>query len=181
MVSIEEKPVPRPPGAPESWPQPPSDGIFGQWGYCGATAAANLLRWYGREVSPKEAIAKGCWSYLAGTFPGTLRDCINAIAPNLDCSLGNARARAPLDDLRAHLQDGHPVIVLYMTGVFEAHWVVVTGVEGDDSDANVIAMSDAHYISLRWSELGRAWGLAYDGPFPTITCQAKTSLEGLRP
>jgi hypothetical protein len=180
-ISIDEETAPRPKGGPESWVQPPSDGYFGQWGYCGATAAANLFRWYGREVAPREAVDKGCWSYIAGTFPGTLRSCMNAIEPDLECALASASLTDPLGTLRGELAGGHPVIILYMTGVVEAHWVVVTGIEGEGHDRKIVAMSDGRYIAMKWSQLAPAWGLAYDGPFPMISCQAKASSPGLHP
>jgi hypothetical protein len=54
IATLVDTPAPR--GAPSSWSQPDSEGIVGQNGYCGATAASNLLGWYNLRVSPREAI-----------------------------------------------------------------------------------------------------------------------------
>jgi hypothetical protein len=166
--------VDRPAGAPFAWGQPASEGYFGQYGYCGATAAANLLRWYDREVSPESAIADGCWSAI-GTFPSDMSAYLRKHHASLDCYY---QAMWLTSDALAGLRDalavGRPVIIMYMTDALNAHWVTVTGVHGTNDDPDIIVMSYGAYWKLRWSALKSAWRNAYGGPYPYVMCNASS-------
>jgi hypothetical protein len=166
--------IDRPSGAPPPWDQPPSEGTFGQYGYCGATAAANLLLWYGRTVSPTRAIEDGCWSAI-GTFPGDMAAYLKKHHASLDCYY---QWMWPWSDALAGLRNalavGRPVIVEFMTDTFNAHWVTVTGIRGGGDDPDVIVMSWGRYHKIRWSTLKSAWRNAYGGPYPYVMCNASS-------
>jgi hypothetical protein len=162
--------IDRPPGAPDSWDQPDSEGWFNQYGYCGATAASNLLRVYGREVAPRTAIDDGAWSWI-GTRPATLAAYLRRHHADLACALRTApSAEAALSTLRERTATGTPVIVLFMTGRMNAHWVTVLGVDGTGDRARVLAMSWGSYYAITWSDLADAWRAGYGGPYPHIVC-----------
>lgn len=165
--------VDRPTGARDSWDQPDSQGWFDQYGYCGATAASNLLRVYGQEVSPQEAIDAGAWSWV-GTRPATLAAYLRGHHADLECALRTATSdAAALALLREDAASGTPVVVLFMTGKLNAHWVTVIGVEGTGDDTKVLVMSWGSYYSIAWSDLGDAWRAAYSGPYPHIRCRPR--------
>jgi hypothetical protein len=161
-----------PPDAVGSWAQPESEGIFGQNGYCGATAASNLLRWYGKEVSPRQAINDGCWSYI-GTRPSTLAAYLQNKHAELGCSYRTFSWDADaLGALRAAIAAGHPVLIEFMTGQLDAHWVTVIGLRGPDQDPQLVVMSWASFYTLQWSEVMDAWRNAWGGYYPHIYCDA---------
>jgi hypothetical protein len=161
---------------PASWDQPDSTGVLGQNGYCGATAAANLLRWYGREVSPADAIENGCWSYV-GTRPETIGAYFANHQPDLGCRYEKLPETADaLGYLRTTLAAGKPVIVEFMTGALNAHWVTVVGVYGKGADPKLVVMSWGHYYMTQWSLFEGAWRHAWGGAFPHVACDAVSTL-----
>ncbi len=164
------------PGAPRSWEQPPSEGIFGQNGYCGATAAANLLSWYGKNVSPRNAIDDGCWSYI-GTRPITLARYLQNHHASLGCSLGRMSWNADaLTGVRNSLREGRPLVVVFMTGRLEAHWVTIMGVRGRGDDPKLVVMSWGGFYTVQWSDFREAWRAGYSGPYPYIQCTKQSPL-----
>jgi hypothetical protein len=164
------------PGAPASWAQPDSDGTFDEKGYCGATAAANLLRWYQKDVSPDQAIADGCWSVI-GTRPATLARYLQKHHASLGCALHKMdRDADALAGVRASLRAGKPLVVLFMTGYLNAHWVTIMAVEGRGPDPNLVVMSWAGFYRIKWSEFQAPWRAAYSGPYPHIQCSARSPL-----
>lgn len=166
--------IERPAGVPASWDQPPSEGSFGQYGYCGATAAANLLRWYDREVSPRQAIDDGCWSSV-GTRPATLAAYFRKHHPELGCELTQVPGGADaLSLLKYDLMLGRPTILLFMTGGLNAHWVTAIGVDAKGPNPNVLVESWGKYYAIPWAKLEPAWRAAYGGPYPHLTCEAKS-------
>lgn len=162
----------RPASTPASWVQPASTGAFGQNGYCGATAAANLLRWYGREVSPSDTIRDGCWSYV-GTRAQTLAAYFTNHQADLGCRYETLDYEAnALAHLRATLASGRPVVLEFMTGALNAHWVTVIGVQGSGDDPQIVVMSWGDYYTARWSTLDHAWRNAWGGYYPHVVCNA---------
>ena len=62
-----------------SWKQPQSEGPNGYYGYCGPTAASNILaNLCGIMVSPQE-LAEACFGLEPGTTPQALADALNEI------------------------------------------------------------------------------------------------------
>jgi hypothetical protein len=168
----------QPAGTPASWPQPPSTGIVEQNGYCGATAAANLLSWYGREVSPATAIDQGCWSYV-GTRPETVEAFLDHHHADLGCSYEKLPATADaLGWLRGTLTAGKPVVVEFMTGELNAHWVTIVGVQGTGYDPKIVLMSWGRYYTTQWSLFEGAWRHAWGGAYPHVTCSAASPRAG---
>lgn len=161
-----------PADAVASWNQPDSEGYFDQYGYCGATAAANLLRWYGSETSPRDAIDNGCWSYI-GTRAPTLAAYLKKAHPELGCQY---KTLGFYDDafatLRHALESGHPVVLEFMTGKLNAHWVTAIGIQSADHDPKIVVMSWGGYYTLEWSKLQDAWRRAWGGYYPYIACDA---------
>lgn len=167
-----------PDGMPSSWEQPDSEGTFDQYGYCGATAAANLLTWYGKSTTPREAIDNGCWSYV-GTRPPTLAAYLKKAQPELDCYYQTMKWNADsLGNLRNALAAGRPVIIEFMTGKLNAHWVTVVGVEGTEEDPYLTVMSWGGYYKIRWAGVKDAWRSAWGGYYPYVMCNAVSPLAG---
>lgn len=167
MVSISA-----PPDAVGSWHQPDSEGTFDQYGYCGATAAANLLRWYDKEVSPQTAIDDGCWSWI-GTTASDLGEYFEENHSELGCSYKTLDFYADsLATLRDSLSAGKPVIIQFMTGSLNAHWVTAIGVQGAGADPKIVVMSWGGFYTLQWSKLQDAWRRAWGGYYPYIICDA---------
>lgn len=165
-------PTAAPPGAPGSWAQPDSEGILGQNGYCGATAAANLLHWYDREIAPRQAIEGGCWSYI-GTRAAQLGKYMKTTYPELGCKYGTMAYDADaLANLRAALAAGRPVAVEFMTGALNAHWVTVVGVRGAGEQPQLVVMSWGRFYSASWSDFKDAWRRAWGGYYPYVMCEA---------
>jgi len=62
-----------------SWDQPTSDGVNGYYGYCGPTAASNLMaNVCGVLVAPR-AVSDMCFSWTPGTTPGNLVYTLNTL------------------------------------------------------------------------------------------------------
>ncbi len=161
-----------PRNAPRSWPQPPSEGAFGKNGYCGATAAANTLAWYGRNVSPRQAIDDGCWSFI-GTKPQHLAAYMQDKHADLGCSYQRFNRNGDaLAYVKSILRSGRPLMIEYMVGGLNAHWVTVVGVRGQGRDTNLIVMSDGGYYTAKWETMNDAWKNGWGGPFPHVVCNA---------
>jgi hypothetical protein len=170
IATLVDTPTPR--GAPTSWAQPDSEGILGQNGYCGATAASNLLGWYNLRVSPREAIDGGCWSYI-GTTASRLATYLRTTHPQLGC----ARGTLGFDDdalgaLRGAIGSGHPVIVQFMTGSLNAHWVTVVGIRGAGSNPQLVVMTWGKFMTVRWADFQDSWRRAWGGYYPHVMCSA---------
>jgi hypothetical protein len=167
-------------GAPASSAQPESEGVFGleNFGYCGATAASNLLRWYGKEVTPRKAIDDGCWSWI-GTRPKQLAYYLQSKHPELGCSLGKMTWNADaLAGVRNGLRGGRPIVIVFMTGALNAHWVTIVGVEGTGPDPKIIVASWGKYYWVQWSKLQPAWRGSYNGPYPFVMCRDQSPHAG---
>jgi hypothetical protein len=170
------KDTPAPPGMPKSWAQPDSEGIFSQYGYCGATAAANLLGFYGKNVSPQQAIDGGCWSHI-GTTASRLGKYMKAY-PELGCWNGRMAYDADaLGNLRTALAGGRPVIVQFMTGKVEAHWVTIVGVRGEGDHPEVVMMTWGKYKTAKWDDFKDAWRRGWGGYYPYVMCQAASPMK----
>lgn len=164
--------TPAPPGMPRSWPQPDSEGLLGQNGYCGATAAANLLHFYAKEVSPRQAIEAGCWSWV-GTTATDLSRYLKKSFPELGCSYGRMPWDADsLQNLRNALASGKPVAVQFMTGGLNAHWVTVVGVRGAGEHPELVVMTWGRFATVKWDEFKDAWRSAWGGYYPYVMCEA---------
>jgi len=164
--------TPAPPGMPGSWDQPDSEGILGQNGYCGATAAANLLHFYGKEVSPRQAIDAGCWSWV-GTTATDLARYFKKSFPELGCYRGRMPWDADaLQNLRNALAIGKPVAVQFMTGALNAHWVTVVGVHGEGEHPELVVMTWGHFAKVKWDDFKDAWRHAWGGYYPYVMCEA---------
>ena len=62
-----------------SWDQPSSDGVNGYYGYCGPTAASNLLANACGIMLPPRSLAEACFGIGPGTTPGALVGALNDI------------------------------------------------------------------------------------------------------
>ncbi len=164
-----------PRNAPSVWPQPPSEGLFGQYGYCGATAAANTLAWYGPRVSPRQAIDNGCWSAI-GTTPSHLAQYMQNNHGDLGCSYERFdRNGDALGYLKSLLTAGRMVMIQYMVGRLNAHWVPVVGVRGRGTNTRLVVMSDGGYYTAEWEKMKEAWKNGWGGPFPHVVCNARVT------
>lgn len=166
-----------PRGAPRSWQQPDSEGLFGRFGYCGATAAANLLGWYRQNVSPRQAIDGGCWSNI-GTLPSSIANYLSTSFPDLGCAAGTLPYEADsLASLRNAVGRGHPVLIEFMTGGLDAHWVTVIGFQGAGNNPKVVVMSWGGFYTIQWDALQDAWRHAWGGYYPYIICRAVSPMR----
>ncbi len=130
-----------PRGAPGPWAQPDSEGLVGQYGYCGATAAANLLAWYNLHVSHARRSTAAAGASSAPPPRGSAR----TWAPRTPSSVAREErcrgTRTPSVLFAVRSPPGRPVIVQFMTGALDAHWVTVVGIRGAGNSPDLVVMS----------------------------------------
>lgn len=119
-------------------------------------------------MSPPDAIARGCRSYV-----GTLGAFVERDQPDLGCRY----EKLPIgsDALpwgRSTLAHGKPIVVEFMTGSLNAHWVTIVSELGKGADPKLIFTSWGRYYEARWSVFDDAWRDAWGGPYPHVTCTA---------
>lgn len=177
------------------------DGDPYQGGNCGPATMGMILAAYGKQVPTQELRAlvndlQGTWgTYDSGTFIENLGVIAerHGLKP-LDLFAGTKLRRWTLDDVRGHLQAGHPVVPqVWFRGLPGRenrdyngdHYIVLTGYEGDDFLYSDSIDSDGPGANRRISatQLENAWrnsdfpyaALAIAGPdgrgslLPTLT------------
>lgn len=173
LANADMVPVKTPRGMPEVWDQPDSTGVFEERGKCGPTAVANLLKLYGKEVSPAQADKDGV-NWLVGTRGINVRDYLQRKHPSLGCTLEHPEDGAAF--LRRELDAGHPVMVWFNTsGLLQSHWVTVVGHLGAGANEIAIVMSWGRYYKVAMPKLVEAWENVYWIRHPSIVCDAKTN------
>lgn len=142
---------------------------------CGPATTAMALQAYGIIMSTgavREQVNRllGVWSYDAGTWIYDIKKIVDGTGLQaVDLYSGQGYRRWTLDDLRAHVRAGHPVIVqVYFRDLpghedsdyYGDHYVVVVGLAGED-----IVYHDSAYRNSLGSfrtamaeQFLRAWG-----------------------
>jgi len=161
--------IPAPAGMPEPWDQPASTGWFGMNGKCGPTAVANMLRLYGREVSPAQAEGEGV-RWIIGTTTWRIRRYFDSHQADLGCTFEQPEDGAAF--LRQELGAGHPVMIMYNVeeGHLQAHWVTAVALEGSGDDEHAIVMSWGRYYKMPLAPLVEAWRRVYGRRHPAVVC-----------
>jgi hypothetical protein len=167
-----------------SWDQPDSDGVCGYWGYCGPTAASNIVSMVcGGSICPRD-LADTCFSWAPGTTPANLARALSEVP---GCGTWEACAY-DLDhpDPLSELERSLPVpVLLDWKGNTVMHWVTVVGVQ---RQTGVCRVTFNHWgrqdkmlcdeFLQRWSLTATAGGAATVAtrtliPF-TFVCQTET-------
>lgn len=149
------------------------DGSISSAANCGPTSVGMALEAFGVYVPTAQVRAlamrsMGIYDPFSGTTLESLRDAAEAYGlQGLDLHENGRYKRWTLDDVRAHLRAGHPVIpqlrYRMMPGrewvwVTYDHYVVITGMVGDDFIINdPISMGGQGERVLTAQQLLRAW------------------------
>ena len=150
------------------------DGSISSAANCGPTSVSMVLEAFGIYVPTAQARSlanrsMGVYDPFGGTTLEALRDVAEAYGlQGLDLSENGRRyKRWTLDDVRAHLRAGHPVIpelrYRMMPGrewlwISTDHYVVITGMVGDDFIINDPIALDGHgERTISGQALLRAW------------------------
>ena len=106
-----------------SWEQPPSEGIGGYYGYCGPTAAANLVtNICGHRVTPMK-FAEESFGLGPGTHPQTLSHALNELGC---CGEWSVCEHDPSRvDVFQELQKNLPAAVMLNWTARSLHWITV--------------------------------------------------------
>ncbi len=123
-----------------SWEQPDSSGTFGYNGYCGETAAANIISMLRFPTSP-DVVKDTCQDSTPGTLPSTIADYLTT-EMGVQWSIYNLRAYYAFRDLKTALDHGtliaengnSPVAVLIkIKGKKAYHWITVVDIDDNDN------------------------------------------------
>lgn len=147
---------------PDPWEQPGGTLLDGK---CGLTAVSNMLRLYGKEVSPKSIDKSTYRSWGPGLRRDKFAEDMNRLSKSKSFESRAIKKGDALGTLRGHLDAGRPVAIMYMTGRVSAHWVVVCKVEADGS---LIVQSWGRYYRVAWSEIQGPWRRGYGGDYPHV-------------
>lgn len=155
------------------------DGSISSAANCGPTSMGMVLEAFGVYVPTAQVRALAMRSMgindpFGGTTLESLRDAAEAYGlQGLDLNENGRYKRWTLDDVRAHLRAGHPVIpelrYRLMPGrewlwISTDHYVVITGMDGDDFIINDPIGMDGHgERTISGASLLRAW-LNSDNP-----------------
>jgi hypothetical protein len=125
-----------------------------------------MLRFYGVEKDPKDLDKDGESDSTPGMRAGTVAKNISKVSgKKFEAKSISGDA---LSTLRGYLNEGKPVAVLYMTGVLEAHWVVVTNVE-DGKDGTVLTLQSwGDWYTVKWTDFEYQWKRGWGGPYPHV-------------
>ncbi|MEE2786822.1 MAG: hypothetical protein VX589_05750 [Myxococcota bacterium] len=109
-----------------SWGEPDAEGIGGYFGFCGPTAAANLVaNMCGQTVSPR-TFASQSFSWGPGTTPQRLANALNSLG---QCGTwAQCQTTADGRDPLAQMAERLPVGVLVTWSARSLHWVTVVEV-----------------------------------------------------
>lgn len=147
-------------------------------GKCGVTAAANLLKLYGKNHSPSDLDTFDNRSWGPGMRADKLAEVTTDHADQTFLSLTIPPGVDALKVLRGLVNSGKPVAIQYL--VYEelstnAHWVVVTDID-NSKDPKIRMMSWGKYIEMEWSVLKDQWERAWGGPYPYVVGEEPSSL-----
>ena len=109
-----------------SWSEPNAEGIGGYFGFCGPTAAANLVANRCRQTVSPRTFATESFSWGPGTTPERLANALNSLGQCgtwAQCQT-TADGADPLAQMAEHL----PVGVLVTWTARSLHWVTVVAV-----------------------------------------------------
>ena len=149
------------------------DGSISAAANCGPASIGMTLESFGVSLGTNQIRAAamrsmGIWDPFSGTTLESLRDVIESNGlQGLDLKDNRRYKRWTLDDVRAHLRAGHPVIpqlrYRLMPGrewvwVTYDHYVVITGFDGDEFTYNdPIALGGKGERTMTSQQLLRAW------------------------
>lgn len=149
------------------------DGSISSASNCGPTSVAMAIQSFGVYVPTAQSRILAMRAMgISDPFSGTTLESLRAVAENyglqgLDLHENGRYKRWTLDDVRAHLRAGHPVIpqlrYRMMPGrewlwVGYDHYVVITGMVGDDFIINDPVSLNGHGERvLTAAQLQRAW------------------------
>ena len=149
------------------------DGSLSAAANCGPASIGMTLDSFGISLGTNQIRAAamrsmGIWDPFSGTTLESLRDVVEANGlQGLDLEGDRRYKRWTLDDVRAHLRAGHPVIpqlrYRLMPGrewvwVTYDHYVVITGFDGDEFTYNdPIALGGKGERTMTSQQLLRAW------------------------
>lgn len=174
LAQSEMKPYATPAGLPKPWEQPDSTGLFEERGKCGPTAVANTLKLYAIDFSPIQADEAGVHS-LVGTTALEIEAYLAMHHWDLDCSIQHPKNGPTF--LRDNLSQGHPVMLVFMTGAnMGSHWVTAVGTVGQGANEQVIVMSWGRYYAIPMQKLEAAWRNVYGLRRPSVVCTKPTTL-----
>lgn len=141
-----------------SWDQPSSDGINGYYGYCGPTAAANLLmNTCGIRVSPRQ-ISETAFSWTPGTTPHNLVAALNEIE---GCGRWAVCHPSPHDgDVLGTLEKLMPVATLMdWDGALDLHWITVVDVRRTAGSCHLVYNHWGRQQRMECNEFLTRWSL----------------------
>ena len=106
-----------------SWEQPPSEGVGGYYGYCGPTAAANLVtNICGHRITPMR-FADESFGVGPGTSPNALSHALNEIGCCGEWSV--CKHNVLKVDVFQELQKNLPAAVMLNWSARSMHWITV--------------------------------------------------------
>ena len=168
-----------------SWDQPESDGVCGYWGYCGPTAASNIVSMVcGQNICPRD-LAKSCFSWNPGTTPGKLAGALSDVhgCGTWEVCHGDIEAT----DLLSDLEDELPVpVLLDWEGNTVMHWVTVVQIQRQRGQCHAIFNHWGRQDEMPCDEFLKRWSLTATlggaatiatrtlSPF-TYVCQTETA------
>ncbi|NJL99049.1 MAG: hypothetical protein HC924_09655 [Synechococcaceae cyanobacterium SM2_3_2] len=151
---------------PDTWDQPCGTLMDGK---CGLTAVANMLRWYGAEISPKSLDKRRYRSWGPGLRRDKFAEDMNQLWPGSGFqSRDIPNGYCPLRILRGHINAGRPVAINYMTNSLAAHWVVVVQVSDEEDNPLLVVQSGGGYHQTRWLDIQDAWRRGWGGEYPHV-------------
>jgi len=141
-----------------SWDQPDSEGPGGYYGYCGPTAASNLLANMCGYLVPPSRLAECCFGLGPGTNPRALVETLNGLH---DCGRwavchSDVLDGDPLDTLFEQLP---AAALLDWDGALELHWVTVVDVHRTGGSCQVVYNHWGRQDRMGCNEFIERWSL----------------------
>ena len=141
-----------------SWDQPSSDGVNGYYGYCGPTAASNLLANACGVMLPPRSLAEACFGIGPGTTPSALVGALNDIegCGHWVIDHANASENDPLETLHRR----RPVAVLLdWQGALDLHWITLVDVVRTGGSCHVVYNHWGRQDRMDCNEFVERWSL----------------------
>ena len=120
-----------------SWDQPTSDGVNGYYGYCGPTAASNLMANVCGVMKAPRDVSDMCFSWTPGTTPGNLVYALNAVG---HCGRWAVCQPSPQDaDVLGTVAEQLPVAALLdWDGSGTLHWITLVDINRTGGRCKVV-------------------------------------------
>ena len=149
--------------------------------YCGAAAVEAVLGYYG-VCAGKDEVAEAAGTDEDGTDNEGVVRALRGFGMEVTDGEGMS-----LDEVRGHLDMGHPVVMcVWMLPEGIGHYVVAVGhgegtlVLEDPRDGRV-ELSDAEMEEVRYDDGERMWGAAVEGPSSGGRTAARTKYKSVEP